>query len=428
MPENRLPDNESGNTFARNGDDLLQRLSSTAATLTFFVLLAAGLVCLTTASVYLYRFQSHTEEIKSGFQTGTGSVNGYFDITKLQVSAISIAYQSRIELLSTGVYVGLALAFLGFALIVIGVHGDISGSASRGDTKVSLSHLSPGVFVIVCSATLIAICTTRSLPLDISSSGARMPELLPPRGTDGPVAPRPSEENEQRLLGNQKQQETHESNMKSVTKADQIWDSMNQFAKRGFDLMAKEAEETSDARKAELWEQRTSAFHSAEEKLIDWVRENSVPPYSQQGLPPRLQLEIDFRGALYEEYSGDYYDARNLFSQCRENTSLQDPTATWNGTPISALVPQHFEEMVTEAQGLQSQIMSLHTSMAQSYGSPDGTEEERYEYLHKAQKNQRAWQNDSASAASLIRDRAKTTLRNDSSRVILNDTAQTTAR
>ena len=198
---------------SKNGDDsLLHRLSSTAAALAFFVMLAAGLVCLAAASVYLYRFQSHTEEIKSGFQTRTDSVNGNLDFTKLQVSAISIAYQSRIELLSTGVYVGLALAFLGFALIVIGVRGDISGSADRGEMKVSLSHLSPGVFVIVCSTVLIAICTTRSLPLDINSTGSRMPELLPPKEPVRPPAPKPADEDRQPPLQNHQKPDTPDGN------------------------------------------------------------------------------------------------------------------------------------------------------------------------------------------------------------------------
>ena len=71
-------------------------------------------------------------------------------------------------------------------------------------------------------------------------------------------------------------------------------------------------------------------------------------------------------------------------------------------------------------------MMSLNASIAQSYGPPDGTEEQRYEYIHKAQKDQPKLQGNDAT--SLIQNSAKVTLSNDSKQVVLKMAPQTTAK
>lgn len=93
-------------------------------------------------------------------------------------------YVARILLLSCGVVVGMALGFLGFALFLLGVEGtqDVEGTAPSLTLK--LARLSPGAFVIICSAVLVGVCVTRPLPFNYGSSGRpadpRLKDAPPP--------------------------------------------------------------------------------------------------------------------------------------------------------------------------------------------------------------------------------------------------------
>jgi hypothetical protein len=80
---------------------------------------------------------------------------------------------ARFALLSTGVFAGLAFGFLGFALFLIGIEGDMGVDAESETYKLKLARISPGVFVMLVAALLIGICATRSTPFDYSRERPR---------------------------------------------------------------------------------------------------------------------------------------------------------------------------------------------------------------------------------------------------------------
>jgi len=75
----------------------------------------------------------------------------------------------RYTLLSTGVCVGVAVGFLGFALFLIGARGDTTAEVSGTESRLAarLTHLSPGALVMVASVVLVGVCATR--PVTVST-------------------------------------------------------------------------------------------------------------------------------------------------------------------------------------------------------------------------------------------------------------------
>jgi hypothetical protein len=68
---------------------------------------------------------------------------------------------------SCGVMAGVVFGFLGLALFLLGIQGDINGKAKASGYTIQLNHLAPGTLVIVASAILIGICATRHVTLEI---------------------------------------------------------------------------------------------------------------------------------------------------------------------------------------------------------------------------------------------------------------------
>jgi hypothetical protein len=60
-------------------------------------------------------------------------------------------YMSRVLLQSCGLAVGMAFGFLGFSLFLLGV-------------GIQVARISPGAFVMLCSAILVGLCATRNIP------------------------------------------------------------------------------------------------------------------------------------------------------------------------------------------------------------------------------------------------------------------------
>jgi hypothetical protein len=73
-------------------------------------------------------------------------------------------YMSRVLLQSCGLAVGMAFGFLGFSLFLLGVGGSIDASASGGGLGIQVARISPGAFVMLCSAILVGLCATRNIP------------------------------------------------------------------------------------------------------------------------------------------------------------------------------------------------------------------------------------------------------------------------
>jgi hypothetical protein len=142
-------------------------------------LILAGL-CLILAGWYMLTFQSTTsyavntvveQTVKHADVIHDPEAERYKYET-LRLSLSIHMYIARILLLSCGILVGLAFGFLGFSLFLIGVKGTVDATLSSNEKyKLQVARLSPGLFVILCSAILTGVCATRTLPVSLSQKG-----------------------------------------------------------------------------------------------------------------------------------------------------------------------------------------------------------------------------------------------------------------
>ena len=134
----------------------------------FCVALALAITCLAGCGVYLYQFQR-------GSQAAIGAVLASNKDTSQATQVLSLTaqmYVARILLLSCGIMCGMAFGFLGFALFLLGIKGDMDADGSHGDLKLRLLRLSPGAFVLACSMGLIGYCAVPTLPFDFRQPAA----------------------------------------------------------------------------------------------------------------------------------------------------------------------------------------------------------------------------------------------------------------
>jgi hypothetical protein len=122
--------------------------------LAFVVGILLAIFCLGIAAFYLLRYLDYA----------TGALQAINQSNGQQEMLILHMYMSRVLLQSCGLAVGMAFGFLGFSLFLLGVDGNIDASAtSGGGVGLQVARLSPGAFVMLCSAILVGICATRDV-------------------------------------------------------------------------------------------------------------------------------------------------------------------------------------------------------------------------------------------------------------------------
>ena len=82
----------------------------------------------------------------------------------------------KMTLLSCGIFVGAAVGFLGFSLLLLGVKGTMTGDSSRAGLQSKLLNLAPGAFVLLCATILVGVCATGDLSLATDISGIEVSE------------------------------------------------------------------------------------------------------------------------------------------------------------------------------------------------------------------------------------------------------------
>jgi hypothetical protein len=131
--------------------------------LAFIVGILMAIVCLIIAATYLLRYLAYA----TGALEAINASQGRPEMLMLHM------YMSRVLLQSCGLAVGMAFGFLGFSLFLLGVNGSIDASAtSGGGLGLQVARLSPGAFVMLCSAILVGICATRDIPASIGATQA----------------------------------------------------------------------------------------------------------------------------------------------------------------------------------------------------------------------------------------------------------------
>jgi hypothetical protein len=72
----------------------------------------------------------------------------------------------RFALQACGVMAGVVFGFIGLALFLLGIKGNISGEGRFTKYSLQINHLAPGTFVILIAAVLVAVCTTYRVDID----------------------------------------------------------------------------------------------------------------------------------------------------------------------------------------------------------------------------------------------------------------------
>ncbi len=134
-----------------------------------FALVLAG-VCLLTSVGYLFYFLIKTT---NGVATLIDQARaGGLSETLLEVGINVNVFAARVALQSCAVFVGMAFGFLGFALFLLGVRGELDLEARNEGFEVKLARMSPGVFVLLLASALIAFAISRPPSLSYERSGS----------------------------------------------------------------------------------------------------------------------------------------------------------------------------------------------------------------------------------------------------------------
>lgn len=105
-------------------------------------------------AVHLYRLQTMLEPSAAAVAPSD------MFLANLNMGARLIT--SKMAMLAGGMMSGAALAFLGLALFLIGIRSAMNVDASGKKYQATLTQVTPGTLIILCSLLLIGICATRS--------------------------------------------------------------------------------------------------------------------------------------------------------------------------------------------------------------------------------------------------------------------------
>jgi len=94
--------------------------------------------------------------------------------TTLRYALATSAALLRISMLSTGIIVGIAFGFLGFALFVMGITGAVKASAEAQGARVLLENAAPGLIVLVVAAILIGVCVVQPVVIEFTPTPQSM--------------------------------------------------------------------------------------------------------------------------------------------------------------------------------------------------------------------------------------------------------------
>lgn len=83
---------------------------------------------------------------------------------------VALSAERRMVLLSTAIYVALSFACMAFALFLIQAKGDVTASGNVGNYKITLSKLSPGLFVFLCASVIILFASTFRIDYGLTST------------------------------------------------------------------------------------------------------------------------------------------------------------------------------------------------------------------------------------------------------------------
>ena len=139
-------------------------ISTSLLSIGFIAGITLAACCMLFSAFYLYKFLTITSSSLETLLNDSERIQRLGDTLRTVINARLVL--ARLTLLSCGTFVGMAFGFLGFALFLIGVKGEMDANASFESYRVKFARLSPGVFIITCASVLIGICVTHPTPFD----------------------------------------------------------------------------------------------------------------------------------------------------------------------------------------------------------------------------------------------------------------------
>ncbi|HEX8365697.1 MAG TPA: hypothetical protein VF603_10500 [Allosphingosinicella sp.] len=150
LGEPRLPAGDGAGGEVRDWER--RQFSPTVINAGFITGLVLAILCLLIAGWYLIAYRQFASEA--------------LENPPQREQLVVHIYLARALLQSCGLATGMAFGFLGFSLFLIGVGGNMDASGSSGNVGVQVARISPGAFVMLCSAILVGICATSAIPAE----------------------------------------------------------------------------------------------------------------------------------------------------------------------------------------------------------------------------------------------------------------------
>lgn len=155
----------------------------------FFAAVVFSMLGFCTVAVYLFYFAF---QMNAAFGArSVGALHSLGSGEELQVLFVHVAAW-HFGLQSCGVMAGVVLGFLGLALFLLGIQGDIEGTARVSGYSFQFSHMAPGTLVILAATILIGICATRTgaeVAIGPSGKPPQAETATPDRGSAATGAP-----------------------------------------------------------------------------------------------------------------------------------------------------------------------------------------------------------------------------------------------
>lgn len=148
------------------------RFSQKLLNIGFVLALLMTVGCLAGGALYFYDFS----------KDNINAINEIIDKLKkenLDMAKFAIGSRvtiTRIQFLSCGMFIGMIFGFLGFALFLLGIKGEMNIDANSKSYKVTFVRMSPGIFVIFCATILIAMCVTNQIPFNYELENEKIKE------------------------------------------------------------------------------------------------------------------------------------------------------------------------------------------------------------------------------------------------------------
>lgn len=135
----------------------------------FVAALVVAMISFIGAATYLVIYLLHAFSM---FGKITIAELSHVKLNHVQAILAARADSGKFMLQSCGVVSGMAFGFLGFALFVLGIKGDMDATIGNSEHKVQLNRVAPGAAVMFAAAVLIGFCSTHEVKLSFADNGA----------------------------------------------------------------------------------------------------------------------------------------------------------------------------------------------------------------------------------------------------------------